>query len=106
MTKAKLDLLKQAHTDNIASGPASKGAKKRGRKRSPVIESYLDRIKSLIPGKQSCFFPGAKRADLEFLRKPCKTEGLRIMIREVECDEIYCGPGVRLYREEGEYDEL
>jgi hypothetical protein len=44
--------------------------------------------------------------DVEFLRRPIVRIGCGIKILEVEQDEIYQSPGVRIWREEGPYDEL
>lgn len=65
----------------------------------------VEKLKRMMPG-QSFFVPGVTRADMEFLRRPVVKAGVGIRIAQVEEDEIYFQPGVRVWREEGEYDEL
>lgn len=65
----------------------------------------VEKMKRMLPG-QSFFVPDVKRADMEFLRRPVVRAGVGIRIAQVEEDEIYFQPGVRVWREEGEYDEL
>jgi len=65
----------------------------------------VEKMKRMLPG-QSFFVPDVKRADMEFLRRPVVKAGVGIRIAQVEEDEIYFQPGVRIWREEGEYDEL
>lgn len=65
----------------------------------------VEKMKRMLPG-QSFFVPDVKRADMEFLRRPVVKAGVGIRIAQVEEDEIYFQPGVRVWREEGEYDEL
>lgn len=55
---------------------------------------------------QSFFIADASRQDVEFLRRPVLRLGVGIRIVQVRSDEIYCMPGVRIWREEGSYDEL
>ena len=75
---------------------------KRGRPSKAV--KYLDKFLALKPG-QSFFVEGAKRRDIEFLRKPVKAAGAGIRIVEVEQDEIYGTAGARCWRVAGTYDE-
>lgn len=82
--------------------PALKG---QGRPMNPIIKGYIDKFASMKPG-ESFFVADAKSNDLEFLRKPFARAGLGVLIRWVETDEIYCVPGVRVWRLAGEYDEL
>jgi hypothetical protein len=65
----------------------------------------VEKLKRMMPG-QSFFVPDVTRADMEFLRRPVVKAGVGIRIAQVEEDEIYFQPGVRVWREEGEYDEL
>lgn len=59
-----------------------------------------------MPIGASFFVPEATRLDMEFLRRPVLRAGCGIRIAQVALDEIYQQPGVRVWREEGEYDEL
>lgn len=69
------------------------------------IAVLVDKFVRMKPG-QSFFIPDVSRADVEFLRRPVVRIGCGIKIIQVESDEIYFQPGVRIWREEGEYDEL
>lgn len=59
-----------------------------------------------MPVGASFFVPEATRPDMEFLRRPVMRAGCGIRIAQVALDEIYQQPGVRVWREEGQYDEL
>lgn len=72
---------------------------------NPTIKTYVDLFKNFKVG-ESCFVAGQTTRDLEFLRMPFKRAGLGVRIVAVQNDEIYQQPGVRIYREEGEFDEL
>lgn len=78
---------------------------KRGRPLPPEIQELLDRVKTYRVN-DSFFVAGATRSELEFLRRPCLTQGTPVSIQHVELDEIYQQPGVRVWRKEGAYDEL
>jgi hypothetical protein len=69
------------------------------------VKVLVDRFVRMLPG-QSFFIPDVTRMDVEFLRRPIVRIGCGIKILEVEQDEIYQSPGVRIWREEGPYDEL
>lgn len=69
------------------------------------IATILHKLKRYRPG-DSFFIEGAKRSDVEFLRRPAKDQGVGISIVHVDCDEIYHLPGVRVFRKEGEFDQL
>lgn len=69
------------------------------------VKVLVDRFVRMLPG-QSFFIPDVTRLDVEFLRRPILRKGCGIKIMEVEQDEIYLAPGVRIWREEGTYDEL
>jgi hypothetical protein len=69
------------------------------------VKVLVDRFVRMLPG-QSFFIPDVTRKDVEFLRRPVLRIGCGIKILEVEQDEIYQAPGVRIWREEGPYDEL
>jgi hypothetical protein len=71
----------------------------------PQIKALVDRFVRMRPG-QSFFIPEVTRRDVEFLRRPVVRIGCGIKIIQVEQDDIYLQPGVRVWREEGEYDEL
>lgn len=77
----------------------------RGRARNPKIEQYINTLCNAKPG-QSFFFPGLKRTDVEFLRRPATTAGINLTIRELDRDDIHLVAGVRIWRESGEFDEL
>jgi hypothetical protein len=85
--------------------PVSK-ARGRGRPASAAMQRYLKQFLALKPElHQSFFVEGAKRIDLEFLRRPVKKAGAGIRIVEVQEDEIYGVAGVRCWRLSGPYDE-
>lgn len=73
--------------------------------RNPMTQRYIDQLCAMRVG-QSCFFQGLTRADLEFLRRPALAAGINLTIREVTRDEIHLVPGVRVWRDPGEFDEL
>jgi len=77
----------------------------RGRTADIQTKVLVDKIAAMVIGK-SFFIPGVTREDVEFIRRPVVRMGCGIRIAQVEEDEIYCVPGVRIWREEGEYDEL
>ena len=85
--------------------PRSRPSTGRGRARNPKIESYVRSLCRMRVG-DSCFFPGLKSADVEFLRRPAVVAGINLTIRELARDEIHMVPGVRVWREYGEYDDL
>lgn len=69
------------------------------------INVLVQKIVRMRPG-ESFFIADVQPGDVEFLRRPVLATGCGLMIRRVELDEIYQQPGVRIWREEGEYDEL
>jgi hypothetical protein len=76
-----------------------------GRPRDLTLEQHVEAILALKIDA-SCFVEGATSAQLEFLRKPVADAGAKIEIIQVTSDEIYGVPGVRIFRREGEYDQL
>ena len=74
-------------------------------RKDPQIAQYVALILRMQPG-MSVFVPDATTEQLEFLRKPVQKAGADIELCHVAEDEIYQQPGVRLFRREGEYDEL
>lgn len=78
---------------------------KRGPATDPETQAQLKQFAAMPVGR-SFFVPDVRRADLEYLRRPAITMGLGIRILQVALDEVYQQPGVRVWREEGEYDEL
>lgn len=77
----------------------------RGKTAQSQVDVLIKKFERMRIG-QSFFVEGVKRTDMEFLRRPAQRLGLGIRIMHVESDEIYCVPGVRVWREEGEYDDL
>lgn len=77
-----------------------------GRPKDEVLQGYVRKFLAYRPGVDSFFVEGAKRRDLEFLRKPFSDAGAGVRIAEVAEDEIYGVAGTRVWREAGEYDEL
>ena len=77
----------------------------RGPKLDSKTQAMVDQFVRMPVGR-SFFVPDAKRVELEFLRRPAVSAGAGIRIVHVELDEIYQQPGVRVWREEGPYDEL
>ena len=69
------------------------------------VKALVERFKDLRVGA-SFFVPDVQPDDVEFLRRPATRAGCGIRIVRVEEDEIYLQPGVRIWREEGSYDEL
>lgn len=71
----------------------------------PEIQELLDRVRTYRIN-ESFFVPGVTRGDLEFLRQPCLRQGTPISIHYVARDEKHGQAGVRVFRKEGEYDNL
>ena len=69
------------------------------------IDVIVRKFIAMKPG-ESFFIADVEPGDVEFLRRPALAAGCGITIRRVEHDEIYLQAGVRIWREEGEYDEL
>ncbi len=76
-----------------------------GRTADAQIRTLVTKMTYMKPGT-SFFVEGVCREDMEFLRRPVVKMGMGIRIVEVEYDEIYQCHGVRVWREEGEYDVL
>lgn len=95
-------------TTDITIKPDSGVSKPRsaGRPKDERLQTLVNKFLALKPGKESFFVEGAKRLDLEFLRKPVTEAGAGITIMETTNDEIYGVAGTRVWREAGEYDEL
>lgn len=66
-----------------------------------LVQKFLD-----MPIGESFFVEGAKRRDLEFLRKPVNALGGNILIAQTERDEIYQVAGTRCWRIHGLIDEI
>lgn len=81
-------------------------AAKRGRPTAPEVRSQVERFKHFRAGRDSFFVPDATVKDLEYLRRPVQRAGMGIAMRQVEDDAIYGGPGVRVWRLAGSYDEI
>lgn len=77
----------------------------RGPRNDPYTQKLLAKFASWPVGR-SFFVRGAARADLEFLRRPAVKLGVGIRIVQVTRDPIHNQPGVRVWREEGSYDEI
>ena len=78
---------------------------KRGPQLNAETQAQLKQFAAMPVGR-SFFVPGVRRVDLEYLRRPALAMGLGIRIMQIAVDDIYQQPGVRVWREEGEYDEL
>jgi len=76
-----------------------------GRTADAQTRTLVEKMKWMKPG-QSFFVEGVTASDMTFLRRPVLKAGMGIRIVEVECDEIYHSHGVRVWREEGDYDVL
>jgi hypothetical protein len=74
-------------------------------KNSNQVVELIEKFARLKVG-DSIFVPDAEPGDVEFLRRPALRVGCGIKIMRVELDEIYQQPGVRIWREEGSFDEL
>lgn len=70
-----------------------------------TLATLVEKMTYMKPGT-SFFVEGVTSADMAFLRRPVLKMGMGIMIVEVEFDEIYHCHGVRVWREEGDYDVL
>lgn len=77
----------------------------RGRTANAQVTTLVNKVKAMVIG-HSFFVEGVDREDMEFLRRPLVKLGVGVSIRRIERDEIYQAAGVRVWREEGEYDEL
>jgi len=69
------------------------------------IKTLIAKFIAMRPG-DSFFIPNVEPGDVAFLRRPVLRAGCNIKILRVEEDEIYLQPGVRIWREAGEYDQL
>lgn len=69
------------------------------------IEVIIKKFIAMKPG-DSFFIADVETGDVEFLRRPVLAAGCNIKILRVELDEIYQQAGVRIWREEGAYDDL
>lgn len=76
-----------------------------GRTADAQVRTLVKKMMWMKPGT-SFFVEGVRAADMNFLRRPVLKAGMGIRIVEVECDEIYQCHGVRVWREEGDYDVL
>lgn len=70
---------------------------KRGRPISVTRAAYEERLQKLTSG-QSFFIPDARQDGMGRLRKVAKAINVDIEIHEVEIDEVYQLPGVRVFR--------
>lgn len=77
----------------------------RGKTADAQVKVLVQKFAKMVIG-HSFFIAGVARQDVEFIRRPALRMGCGIRIAEVEEDEIYLVPGVRIWREEGSYDEL
>lgn len=77
----------------------------RGKTYTQQTQVIIDKFVRMRVG-DSFFIPDVGRLDVEFLRRPVIRLGVGIRIVAVEVDEIYQSAGVRIWREEGKYDEL
>ena len=69
---------------------------KRGRPISTTRAEYEKRLRAVKPG-HSFFVPDARQEGMGRLRKVAKAIGIDIEIHEVEIDEVYQLPGVRVF---------
>lgn len=77
----------------------------KGRTAQHQVNVLVNKVLAMRVGT-SFFVEDVGAADMHFLRRPVVRAGAGIRIVEVECDEIYQCHGVRVWRQEGEYDEL
>lgn len=77
----------------------------KGRTAANQVAVLVEKMKRMKIGT-SFFVADVKAVDMAFLRRPVTKAGVGIRIVEVEVDEIYQCHGVRVWREEGSYDEL
>lgn len=69
---------------------------KRGRPPSNTRVEIEKRLRAMKPGS-SFFIPDARQDGMGKLRKVAKAIGVDIEIHEVEVDEVYQLPGVRVF---------
>lgn len=77
----------------------------KGRTAQHQVKVLVNKVLAMRIGT-SFFVEGVSADDMTFLRRPVLRAGAGIRIITVECDEIYQCYGTRVWREEGEYDEL
>ncbi len=87
------------------TGVTAPATRRRGRPADLARKAQIDAFLKMAVN-DSFFVEGAKRSDLEYLRRPVKALGANIEIAEVECDEIYQVAGTRCWRRFGLIDEL
>ena len=79
--------------------------RQRGRPKDEFIKARVQHFIAMSVG-DSFFVEGAKRRDLEFLRKRVTALGANITIVEVKDDPIFHLPGTRVWRDKGLTDEI
>lgn len=77
----------------------------KGRTAQHQVNVLVNKVLAMRIGT-SFFVDGVTAQDMVFLRRPVVRAGAGIRIVQVEVDEIYQCHGVRVWREEGVYDEL
>lgn len=87
------------------SGVPVPPARQPGRPKDASRVAHVNKFLAMAVG-DSFFVEGAKRRDLEFLRKPVTALGACIQIVETTKDEIYGVAGTRCWRLHGLIDEL
>lgn len=70
-----------------------------------ILKGHVDAFLAMAVD-DSFFVEGAKRRDLEFLRKPVTALGANIEIAEMKSDPIYGVAGTRVWRRSGLIDEI
>ena len=83
--------------------PTPPKPKQRNRPRSTEFIAAVEAFKRFNPG-DSFFVAGMNNRQAEKFREPFTAAGLRMTVRETECDPIYKTAGVRIWRRLGHYD--
>ena len=97
--------------DEIDSTVPLPPARSPGRPKDAALQAHVNKFLKYKPATatkpgQSFFLEGAKSRDVVSFRRAVLKAGAGMLVVEVERDEIFQVPGVRCWRQAGEYDEL
>ena len=97
--------------DYVDSNVAPPPTRPVGRPKDEVLQTLVNKFLKYKPATatkpgESFFIEGAKSRDVVSFRRAVLKAGAGMLVVEVERDEIYQLPGVRCWRQAGEYDEL
>lgn len=105
-----MSTIEQAIND-VDSTVAPPSARPVGRPKDAGLQTLVNKFLKYKPATatkpgQSFFLEGAKSRDVVSFRRAVLKAGAGMLVVEVERDEIFQVPGVRCWRQAGEYDEL